>query len=81
METMRDLRTRGVGSVLNYSAEADLEGVEDSGEFMRELERRRLKEVERALDQAGEFEMECERNGGLRGSTAFALKVVGTRLV
>jgi proline dehydrogenase len=77
--TMKDLRKNyGIGSVLNYSAEADLE----PGEVMPEKERRdfeekRLKEVENALKISGKFEDEVEKElNGMKGSTSFALKVV-----
>lgn len=80
--TMKDLRRKyGIGTVLNYSAEADLE----PGEVLPEKERRgfeakRLEEVERALTASGEFDAEIERElGGLKGSTSFALKVVSER--
>ena len=75
---MEDLRRREVGSVLNYSAEAEVDkgAKEGLGEVMRRLERERLEEVERALDGAGEFERVMEMEGRQRGSTAFALKVV-----
>lgn len=58
--------------MLNYSAEAELEGEFDS----EKLERARLEEVERALDEAGRFERDVEGSGGMPGSTAFALKIV-----
>jgi len=76
--TMVELRKREVGSVLNYSAEAEVEEG-DEGE-QRKVEGERLREVERALDEAGQFERDVERMGGKRGSTAFALKVVSSRL-
>ena len=70
---MEGLRSRDVGTVLNYSAEV----AEDGGrEGTNRLERERLEEVERALDEAGAFERQVEENGGKRGSTAFALKIV-----
>lgn len=75
--TMEGLRKREVGSVLNYSAEAEAEEG-DEVEQQRKVEEGRLREVERALDEAGEFERDVERSGGGRGSTAFALKVVGS---
>lgn len=68
-----------MGSVLNYSAEAEVE-VETGGDgkegVMKRLEKERLQEVVRALDEAGEFEREMEREGWERGTTAFALKIV-----
>ena len=69
---MDKLRARGVGSMLNYSAEADLGGDFDA----KALERARLEEVERALDEAGRFERDVEAQGGMAGSTAFAVKIV-----
>jgi len=71
-ETMEKLRSRGVGTMLNYSAEADL-GVEFDA---KKLEQARLEEVERALDEAGRWERDVEANGGMAGSTSFALKIV-----
>lgn len=73
-ETMTELRKREVGSVLNYSAEAEVEGGDEKEQ--RKVEAERLREVERALDEAGEFERDVAKMGGGRGSTAFALKVV-----
>lgn len=74
---MRDLRKVGIGSVLNYSAEV---GVDDEGgltdEKRRLFEEKRLKEVERALVEAGRFEAQIAEQGLKRGSTSFALKVV-----
>lgn len=58
--------------MLNYSAEADLGGEFDA----KALERARLEEVERALDEAGRFERDVEAQGGMAGSTAFAVKIV-----
>lgn len=71
-DTMEKLRSRGVGTMLNYSAEADL-GVEFDA---KKLEQARLEEVERALDEAGRWERDVEANGGMAGSTSFALKIV-----
>lgn len=71
-ESMEKLRGRGVGTMLNYSAEAELGAEFDS----EKLELARLEEVERALDEAGRFERDVEAKGGMAGSTAFALKIV-----
>ncbi|RSH88590.1 hypothetical protein EHS25_002817, partial [Saitozyma podzolica] len=70
---MEELRERNIGAVLNYSAEAECETKDDA----RRLQQARLKEVYRALEGAGEFEDRVAAKGGLRGSTAFALKVTG----
>lgn len=72
---MEELRERNIGAVLNYSAEAECETKDDA----RRLQQARLKEVYHALEGAGEFEDRVAAKGGLRGSTAFALKVVRTR--
>jgi proline dehydrogenase len=71
---MEELRERNIGAVLNYSAEAECETKDDA----RRLQQARLKEVYHALEGAGEFEDRVAAKGGLRGSTAFALKVVRT---
>lgn len=78
---MKDLRSKGVGTMLNYSAEADVDEHTESGDAgkraaMVKIQDARLREVERALDQAGEFEAQVEQEGGMRGSTGFALKIV-----
>jgi proline dehydrogenase len=69
--TMWALRGRNVGTLLNYSAEADESG-ESAKVDMRAMERQRLEEVYRAIEAMGEFEREAER----RGASAFALKIV-----
>lgn len=71
-ESMEKLRSRGVGTMLNYSAEAEI-GADFDASL---LEQARLEEVERALDEAGQFERDVEARGGMAGSTAFALKIV-----
>ena len=73
---MVELRKREVGSVLNYSAEAEAEVAEGSEADQKKLEGERLREVMKALDEAGECEKGFDAMGGQRGSTAFALKVV-----
>ncbi|KAL7423446.1 proline dehydrogenase [Cryptotrichosporon argae] len=71
---MRALRTRGVGGVLNYSAEADEHAaVKDWDSEARQ----RLEEVERAIEALGAYEDEVARDGGARGSSMFALKITG----
>ncbi len=81
---MKALRRRGIGSVLNYSAEAEVDegsggSVEEQEKVLRMLQERRLRQVELALDEAGEFEEQIAREGGIKGSTAFALKIVCRR--
>lgn len=71
-ESMERLRARGVGTMLNYSAEAEIGANFDAAV----LEQARYEEVERALDEAGRFERDVEARGGMPGSTAFALKIV-----
>jgi hypothetical protein len=74
---MRDLRKVGIGSVLNYSAELGGDGDQGVTEDKKRLfEEKRLKEVERALVEAGRFETQIGEQGLKRGSTSFALKVV-----
>ena len=70
--TMETLRANGVGSVLNYSAEAEVADVT--------AEAQRYGEVERALDEGGAFEDWVFRQGGEKGITAFALKIVSSSL-
>lgn len=67
MPTMAELRSRNVGTLLNYSAEADEAKADTRG-----LEKQRLEEVYRAIDAMGEFEAQAEK----RGASAFALKIV-----
>lgn len=72
--TMLALRSRNVGSLLNYSAEAD-----ENATDVRHLEKQRLDEIYRAISAMGKFEDEVEASGGKRGSSAFALKIVSCR--
>ena len=77
LPSMRALRKVGIGSVLNYSAELGGDGDEGVTEEKKRLfEEKRLKEVERALVEAGRFETQIGEQGLKRGSTSFALKVV-----
>lgn len=73
--TMLALRSRNIGSLLNYSAEAD-----ENSTDVRHLEKQRLDEVYRAIEALGKFENEVEASGGQRGSSAFALKIVRCHL-
>jgi len=79
LTTMKNLHERGVGSMLNYSAEADL-GSEPQEEVDLEEKQRdeRLQEVFRALKKSGDFERSLPDNE--RGATSFALKVVSVTL-
>lgn len=75
---MEDMRTRNIGSMLNYSAEADVDasgGVVDH-EANRAFEKKRLEEVYKALEAIADFEKGVGRRGGGVGSTGFALKIV-----
>ncbi|WWC71689.1 uncharacterized protein I206_105647 [Kwoniella pini CBS 10737] len=76
LPTMSNLHERGVGSMLNYSAEADL-GASPAEEVDLEEQAReeRLQEVFRALQKSGEFEKSLPERD--RGATSFALKVTG----
>lgn len=76
LPTMRDLRKVGIGAVLNYSAEVNVEDGGLTDEKRRLFEEKRLKEVERALIESGRFESQIGEQGLKRGSTSFALKVV-----
>lgn len=71
--TMRDLRGRGVGSVLNYSAEAECEEGDVAG--VKEMQERRLREVYKALEGLGQFEKTAAVEH--RGTASFALKITG----
>ncbi|WWD18940.1 hypothetical protein CI109_103396 [Kwoniella shandongensis] len=80
MTSMVDMRLRGIGSMLNYSAEAEVEENDEAGDAVglkgEELARQqRLEEVLRALNKAGEFERSMSEEQ--RGSTGFALKITG----
>lgn len=77
LPSMHDLRARKISAVLNYSAEADDEGKAD----VRHLEKQRLEEVYRAITAMGTFEDEVVGDGGKRGSSAFALKIVRPLLI
>lgn len=73
-DVMIDLRSRGVGTLLNYAAEA---GIDEGKDMDPEcLEQLRLKEVEGAIIEAGRFETAEAARGATRGSTMFALKIV-----
>lgn len=73
-DSMAFLRSRNVGTLLNYAAEAD----ENLQVHSKDLEQLRLQEVERAIDEAGAFEASEAKKGAARGSTMFALKIVST---
>ncbi|KAK8854911.1 hypothetical protein IAR55_003650 [Kwoniella newhampshirensis] len=74
LTSMVEMRSRGVGSMLNYSAEAEVEpSMGSEGEEMARKER--MEEVLRALEKAGAFERSLEEEQ--RGSTGFALKITG----
>ena len=68
---MTNMRERGVGHALNYSAEGDcLPGKEQDAVTARYLE------ICRALDVQGDFESKMAGHGWERGSSSFALKMV-----
>ncbi|KIR34069.1 hypothetical protein I352_03302 [Cryptococcus deuterogattii MMRL2647] len=69
---MAFLRSRNVGTLLNYAAETD----ESLQVHSKDLEQLRLQEVERAIDEAGAFEASEAKKGAARGSTMFALKII-----
>jgi hypothetical protein len=79
LPTMRDLRKGGVGAVLNYSAEVNVEDGGLTDEKRRLFEEKRLKEVEKALVESGRFETQIGEQGLKQGSTSFALKVVSLK--
>ncbi|KAK4687508.1 proline dehydrogenase, partial [Tremellales sp. Uapishka_1] len=70
---MRELRERGVGVMLNYSAEMDENVKMDEAE----VQKVRMKEIELALEKLGEYERSLLENGRMPGSSGFALKVSG----
>ncbi|KIR29252.1 hypothetical protein CNBG_9289 [Cryptococcus deuterogattii R265] len=72
-DSMAFLRSRNVGTLLNYAAETD----ESLQVHSKDLEQLRLQEVERAIDEAGAFEASEAKKGAARGSTMFALKITG----
>jgi proline dehydrogenase len=79
---MAEMRRSNIGSLLNYSAEADLDAAGDeaaAGEAGRAFEKKRLEEVYRALAMIAEYEEGVEARGGGKGSTGFALKIVSIR--
>ncbi|WWD02472.1 hypothetical protein V865_000512 [Kwoniella europaea PYCC6329] len=78
LPTMRAQHERGVASMLNYSAEADIGSAiqeDEQADLEEQLREERLQEVFRALQKAGEFERSLKENE--RGATSFALKVTG----
>ncbi|WRT68256.1 uncharacterized protein IL334_005232 [Kwoniella shivajii] len=90
LPTIKELQQRGVASMLNYSAEADLSTIQipqsasnengnnskNVAEQLEEIARNdRLQEVFNALKSAGEFEKSLPENA--KGATSFALKVTG----
>ena len=80
-DEMIALREAGIGSVLNYSAEAEEEVPLDKAagrEAVKKLEAERLDEVFKAIEQAGAYEDQLAAEGYGRGATAFALKVVSS---
>ncbi|WRT63505.1 uncharacterized protein IL334_000410 [Kwoniella shivajii] len=70
---LENLRTRNIGTALNYSAEADT--VENTD--LTKLEEDRFREIERALNLQGDLEERMSQQGWGKGSSAFALKVTG----
>lgn len=78
--SLKAMRARGIGAMLNYSAEVDesqLQGDNTHGkEARREREREhRLEQVMMALEKSGEYERSLPLEQ--RGATGFALKVTG----
>ncbi|KAK8845355.1 hypothetical protein IAR55_006068 [Kwoniella newhampshirensis] len=73
LPAMEALRRNNIGSALNYSAEADVDVNADE----LDVESRRFREIERALDVQGEFEQRMQAEGWAPGSSAFAVKVSG----
>lgn len=77
--SLKAMRARGIGAMLNYSAEVDesqLQGDNTHGKEARcEREREhRLEQVMMALEKSGEYERSLPLEQ--RGATGFALKVV-----
>ncbi|OCF37810.1 hypothetical protein I316_00034 [Kwoniella heveanensis BCC8398] len=78
MPVMIDQRRRSIASMLNYSAEAELDaaaGAEAAADLEEKAREARFDEVIRALEQAGAYERGLKAEE--RGSTSFALKVTG----
>lgn len=77
--SLKAMRDRGIGAVLNYSAEVDEWQLQDDNINEKEaryqrLRERRLEQVMIALEKSGEYERSLPAEQ--RGATGFALKVV-----
>lgn len=77
--SLKAMRARGIGAMLNYSAEVDESQLQDdniNGKEARHqrLRERRLEQVMIALEKSGEYERSLPAEQ--RGATGFALKVV-----
>ncbi|KIR58796.1 proline dehydrogenase [Cryptococcus bacillisporus CA1873] len=78
--SLKAMRARGIGAMLNYSAEVDESQLQDdniNGKEARHqrLRERRLEQVMIALEKSGEYERSLPAEQ--RGATGFALKVTG----
>lgn len=79
ISSLKALRTRGIGAMLNYSAEVDESRLQDDNTYGKEARRQRerkhrLEQVMMALEKSGEYERSLPVEQ--RGATGFALKVV-----
>lgn len=77
INSMRAMHARGVGGVLNYSAES--EAGDGLDEVHRAAEARNYLECKNAIEALGEYERQIVASGGTGGSSSFAIKFVSNR--
>jgi proline dehydrogenase len=75
---MHDMAARGMGGVLNYSAEA--EHSDGLPAERRASEARNFEECRNAIEALGEFERQHIAAGGAPGTSSFAIKLVSKRM-
>lgn len=74
---MQELRGRGVGTLLNYSVEVDEEHAPKAVvSYSSKESTAEMKELLRAIEQAGEFERSMKAKTGRAGETWLAVKIV-----
>jgi proline dehydrogenase len=77
VSAMHGLYNRGMGGVLNYSAEAELgDGL---AAVHRAAEAHNFQECTNAIEALGEFERQIVAGGGVAGSSSFAIKIVSEK--
>lgn len=76
--SMHQLYARGMGGVLNYSAES--ENGDGLASVHRAAEAHNLQECKNAIEALGQFEHEIVANGGVPGTSSFAIKLVSRTL-